>query len=83
MMLKKIINIVGFLAIMSILVVGGIIRTQAVAGNTEIDEAVISGEGSGYVSPSSVEANSGEWVTLEGVVQGWDDESLDDPDRYG
>ena len=71
-MLKKILNAIVFLVILTVLVAGGIIRTQSVIGAEEITTVVTTG----VADAGIVETTSSDWVTQEGVVQSWQDEIL-------
>ncbi len=72
-MFKKILTVVGFIGLVAILIMGGILRTRTVTGATGITEST--SETNLAVNPIS-EIVSSELITIEGVVQNQDDESL-------
>jgi hypothetical protein len=72
-MIKKILQILGFMALAAILVAGGIIRTRAVTGATGLTDNA-SETNPEVTSVPAVDAL--DRVTLEGVVQNQDSESF-------
>jgi len=81
-MLKTVLNTTAFLILLSVLVAGGVIRTQAIAGDlysqdTEPTEysTISQSESVGIETTPAIPAASG-WVTLEGTVESWQDDIL-------
>jgi hypothetical protein len=81
-MIKKILTTSFFLAFIAVLVVGGIIRTQAVNGSNGDGSLITNGNGNwngnseSVIEQPSEPISSSDWVTVAGTVQSLEADSL-------